>query len=452
MSLLGDEHAVREVRAGGASRPHRRVRAVSWVIAIVVTAELASSCVVPIGLPRPDGFDPVPVGSRGSSVAEEPSRRCVEPAAGSEAERVEPAEVSIDAVRLQQALDYAVAKGSQSVRVYRHGCLVGTGSNDPSVERVPLPAWSMTKGVVSMLVGRAVATGALAVDDPIGAHLPQRDERKAALTVRQFLNQTTGLRLAWSADLNEAATTDSARSVLARPFEAVPGTRFNYAQTTITALIAVVEAAVGEDLQSFAQRELFGRIGISVDQWRWDRDASGRTQGFAFLEMTPRAFARIGRLLLQEGAWEGEQLIPAGYIAQARTGTDANPCYGYLWVNNLGTGCPQTGPTLTWFERPWMPTLPSDSFALSGMFDQLVIVIPSLDMVVVRMGLPHQLLGDPWGDVSGEKPAMTWRFARALMAAVTDVEVADPGEWQPAPPEVVDWVHIFPVPVPEPKW
>ncbi len=388
----------------------------------------------------------------GSSVADEPSAHCAEPAAGSESEVVEPSDASLDAERLQQALDYAVAKGSQSVRVYRHGCLVGTGSNDPSVEWVPLPAWSMTKGVVSMLVGRAVELGLLDVDDPIGRHLPQNDPRKGALTVRQFLNQTTGLRLAWASDLNEAATTDSARAVLARPFEAVPGSTFNYAQTTVTALVAVVEAAVGEDLQAFAQRELFGRIGISADQWRWGRDASGRTQGFAFLEMTPKAFARLGRLLLQDGQWAGEQLIASDYIAQARTGTAANPCYGFLWVNNTGRGCPQNGPTLTWFEDPWMPTLPSDAFALSGMFDQLVIVIPSLDMVVVRMGLPHQLLVDPWGDISGEKPAMTWRFARALMAAVTDVEVADPGEWQPSEPEVVDWVHIFPVPVPEPTW
>lgn len=418
--------------------------------AVLVAVLVATSCVATLGLARPDLSHR---GSHdGSAAVAEPPRRCSEPAPGSDAERVSPGDVAVDAEMLQSALDYAVVKGSQSVRVYRHGCLIGTGANDPSAEWVPLPAWSMTKGVVSMVVGRAVALGELGVDDPVGLHLPQADARKSGLTVRQFLTQTTGLRMAWTADLNEAATADSARAVLARPFEAVPGTSFNYAQTTITALIAVVEAAVGEDFQSFAQRELFGRIGITAEQWRWGRDASGRTQGFAFLEMAPKAFGRLGRLLLQDGTWAGERLIPHDYVAQARTGTTANPCYGFLWVNNVGTGCPQSGPTLTRFERPWMPTLPSDSFALSGMFDQLVIVIPSLDMVVVRMGLPHQLLGDPWGDVSGEKPAMTWRFARTLMAAVLDVDVADPGEWQPGSPEVLDWVHIFPVPLPEPEW
>lgn len=413
---------------------------------------VVASCSVPIGLPRPAPFNALAAGSRAPVEPTSSPSRCAEPDEGVDAERVEPSAVSLDEDRLQQSVDYAVAKGSQSVRVYRHGCLVATGSNDASVEHVPLPAWSMTKGVVSMLVGRAVELGLLAVDDPIGKYLDVADERKASLTVRQFLNQTTGLRLAWTADLNDAATTDSAAALLKRPFEAVPGTRFNYAQTTVTALVSVVEAAAGEDLQSFAQRELFGPIGIGAHEWRWGRDASGRSQGFAFLEMTPIAFSRLGRLLLDDGVWAGKRLIPSQYIAQARVGTSANPCYGFLWVNNVGTGCPQTGPTFTRFERPWMPTLPADSFALSGMFDQLVIVVPSLDMVVVRMGLPHQLLADPWGSVEGESPAMTWRFARSLMSAVEDVEVPDPGEWKPSPPEKVDWAHIFPVPLPEPSW
>ena len=121
--------------------------------------------------------------------------------------------------------------------------------------------------------------------------------------------------------------------------------------------------------------------------------------------MTPPAFGRLGRLLLQDGRWGGRQLIGSDYIAAARKGTAANPCYGFLWRNNDGVGCGQTGPLLgVETAVNWMPTVPTDAYALAGMFDQLVLVIPSLDMVVVRMGLPHQMLPDPWGDVSGEKP------------------------------------------------
>ena len=76
----------------------------------------------------------------GVAVADQP--RCAETPEGTEPDRVDPAAAGLDPALLGSALDYAVAKGSQSVRVYRHGCLIGTGSNDPSVDWVPLPGWS----------------------------------------------------------------------------------------------------------------------------------------------------------------------------------------------------------------------------------------------------------------------------------------------------------------------
>ncbi len=390
----------------------------------------------------------MPPGTAGS-----PHRpQCAEAGAGKEVSTVEPATVGLDAEKVDAALAYAVAKGSQSVRIYRHGCLVGAGAGDPAMVDVHLPAWSMTKGVVSMLVGRAVELGVLDIDAPIGTYLALSDPRKSALSVRQFLNQTTGLRLDWISDLLDA-TGDSAAKLFERPFEAVPGTTFLYAQTAVTALVAVIEAAVGEDLQSFAQRELFDPIGIGRDDWDWARDGAGRSQGFAFLQMTPPAFGRLGRLLLQDGAWAGRRLLPASYIAEGRRGTTANPCYGFLWRNNDGVGCGQTGPLLGLeTDTNWMPAVPTDAYALAGMFDQLIVVIPSLDMVVVRLGLPHQLAPDPWGDVDGAQPSMTWRFFRTLMSGVTDVEVADPGEWSPTSMGDVDLLHILPIPLPEPTW
>lgn len=369
---------------------------------------------------------------------------------GQEVGSVDPAVAGLDAGSVRSAVDYAVTKGAHAVRIYRHGCLVGADAHDMADAR--MPGWSMTKGVVSMLVGRAVEMGLLDVDAPIGTYLPVEDPRKAALSSRQFLNQTTGLRLDWVSDLFDA-TGDSAARLFERPFEAVPGTTFLYAQTAVTALVAVLEAAVGEDLQSFAQRELFEPIGIESDDWDWARDGSGRSQGFAFLQMTPVAFGKLGRLLLQDGVWAGRRLLPASYIAQGRAGTAANPCYGFLWRNNDGTGCGQTGPLLGLeTDTNWMPAVPTDAYALAGMFDQLLVIIPSLDMVVVRLGLPHQLIPDPWGDVGGEQPSMTWRFFRTLMSGVEDVEVADPGEAPPARLGAVDLLHILPVPLPEPTW
>ncbi|MHB1138928.1 MAG: serine hydrolase domain-containing protein [Microthrixaceae bacterium] len=395
------------------------------MVVLCATATLAAGCASPLigavpGL-RPDG--PPAVGDAGS---------CDQPVSGAEFERVDPDRVDLDADVLAEAVAYGTARGAQSVRVYRHDCLVATSGLDPATESSTLPAWSMTKGVVSMVTGRAVALGHLRVDAPIGTYLSGLDEAHAAITVEQLLTQTSGLRFAWANDLNAAANLDSAARVLTRPFEATPGTTFIYAQTTVTALVAVVEAAVGEDFQSFAQRELFEPIGITRGQWHWDRDTVGRTQGFAFLYMQPTAFARLGSLLLDGGSWRGRRLIDESYVRAGSVGTLANPGYGYLWRTNDGpdgVAGPLEDPDLE-----SMSAAPEDTFWLSGLFEQNVIVVPSLDLVVVRMGLPQELFGDPMGEVKGRRPDWDHRFFRILLTGLRDVELPDPGEWTPPPP------------------
>lgn len=347
----------------------------------------------------------------------------------------------MDRERLRRAVSYATARGAQSVRIYRHGCLVARSGNDPVTEKMRLAGWSMTKGVVSVVVGRAAAMGLLSVDDPISKYLDgfegiELDQAHGELTIRQFLTQTTGLRMAWVNDLWAAGSTDSAADELARPFQAEPGSTFLYAQTAVTVLVAVVEAATGEDFGDFARRELFEPLGIPRIQWHWGRDGSGRIQGFAFLDMAPVAWARLGHLLLDEGMWGGRRLLDADYILQGREGTEANPGYGFLWRTNSGDWNIDSGfPHYERKDEPNWPGLPRDAFAFSGLFDQHVIVIPSLDMVVVRMGFPPEVFGDPLGESPGIRPNFSWNFNRLLMKAVTDVQVHDPGPWRFVPPD-----------------
>ncbi len=331
-----------------------------------------------------------------------------------------------------EAVSYATARGAQSVRVYRHGCLIARSGNDPLAENMRLEGWSMTKGVVSTVVGRAEEMGLLSIDDPISKYLDKAhgfdlDAAHGSLTVRQFLNQDTGLAMAWVSDLWAAGTTDSAADELTRPFRHSPGTTFQYAQTAVTVLVAVVEAASDQDFQTFVRRELFEPIGITDPQWRWQRDGAGRTQGFAFLQMSPVAWARLGDLLLREGVWGGRRLIDSEYIAQGARGTTSNAGYGFLWRTNDGAWNINSGiPTYERSEEPNWPGLPRDAFGYSGLFDQNMIVIPSLDMVILRMGFPSEAFGDPIGETPGIRPMFAWRYHRLLMKAVTDVEVPDP--------------------------
>ncbi|MGI9578206.1 MAG: serine hydrolase domain-containing protein [Microthrixaceae bacterium] len=433
-------------------------RAMAGVAIAITSAMIATACVGPqLEPPRLGDSDASGDNTAGDGLADskapENGTRCEMPG-GTYFDTAGAENVALDRTALERAVAYATARGAQSVRIYRHGCLIARGGNDWFTERQRLPAWSMTKGVVSTIVGRAEHLGILGVDDPIGQYLDGLSDDVGDLTIRHFLTQTSGLRMAWVNDLWAAGTTDSVADVLARPFQADPGSTFIYAQTAVTVLVAILEAASGEDFQAFAERELFRRIGITGADWFWDRDGSGRTQGFAFLDMTPIAWARLGHLLLNEGRWGPDRLLSAEYVAQGSSGTDANPAYGFLWRVNSGDFSVDSGfPNYERDDGPHWPGLPSDAIAFSGLFDQDTIVIPSLDMVVVRMGLPPQLFGDPLGESPGARPDYAWRFHRLLMHSVIDVDVADPGPWTyDGPSAPVDPANIIEATLPPFEW
>ena len=371
--------------------------------------------------------------------------RCALPGPGEEFQTADPSAVDLDPAAVADAIDYATQGLARSVRVYRNDCLVGRSGRDPDMEWVPQAAWSMTKGVVSIVTGAAVQQGLVEVDAPIGTYLSGLDAAHAAITLEQLLTQTSGLDFAWVNDLTLAGTADSAMLTLQRPFQFEPGTTFRYAQTTMTAIVAVVEAATGEDFQDYARRVVFHPIGIPDSDWTWARDGAGRSQGFAFLEMTSRSFARLGELLLHRGEWNGRQILSADFVTKGSKGTAANGCYGYLWWTNDGDTCGNSSfPAPVTYQRSLIPSAPRDLFALEGLFDQSVLVIPSLDMVVVRMGLPHDLVDDPRGQVAAQNPDWDYRFFRYLLTGLLDQRYVDPGDWVPDPPEPpVDWSLVF---------
>ena len=212
-----------------------------------------------------------------------------------------PGAVDLDAAVLKQAVDYAAAHNSYSVRVYRHNCLAAKSSLDVLTENVPNNVWSTTKGVVSMLAGRAEKLGKLSLDDPIGKYLPQADAAHAAITIRQLLTQSSGLHFVWTPELL-GIPDDEVQYTLDLPFDYERGTHFDYGQTTITLLARVIQEAVGQDLQDFAHEQLFAPIGIERD-WIWMRDRANNTKGWADLYMAPSDLGRLGHVMLNQGRW-----------------------------------------------------------------------------------------------------------------------------------------------------
>lgn len=339
--------------------------------------------------------------------------------------------VNMDPEMTQNAIDYATTRSAASVRVYRHNQLVGAGRLDSITGGVQNNVWSTTKDVVSMLAGRAVELGHLSVDDEIGTYIPFADTAHSQLTIRQFLTQSTGLPLNWASELSQLRP-DTVRYTLNLDIEDDSGADFEYGQTTCTVLAYAIEQAVGQDLQAFAQEELFGPIGIDRDDWFWLRDRAGNTHGYAYLFMTPKDLARLGHVMLRDGQWRGKRLLPDSYITDASSPSEANPYYGYLfWSNEADSGYTVDIPDQKYIHgRQLVASAPRDMYAFVGFLDQIIFVIPSLDMVVIRTGFPGNQQLDPQELITAHPGKWMHAFFRKLMRAVEDEDIEDPGPYR----------------------
>ena len=203
---------------------------------------------------------------------------CAHP--GASFEQRPPGELGMDAAKLESALDWAVTHTSTSVAVYRHGCLAGESKLDRLATRgVQFDGWSMTKSVTALLVGRAVTMGLYRARRPLRGLYPEADLEHGAVLPTHLLTMTTGTHRNWVRDLSPQE--DRVKDALSLPFDHPPGTHWEYQQSNVTWLLDSVERAVGsDDIQDWAQQNLFGPVGIERGWWTWDRAHSGNTEGW----------------------------------------------------------------------------------------------------------------------------------------------------------------------------
>ncbi len=246
----------------------------------------------------------------------------------------------------------------------------------------------MTKSVTALLAGRAVTLGKLDIDKSIARYFPEADRAHGRLTPRQLMHMASGLHLHWTRDFNATPLMpDRVRDALSLPFDHKPGTYWDYHQSPVTLLGETITRAVGRDLQSFAQQHLFGPIGIAKNSWSWERDRAGHTEAWAHLKMRSLDWARLGTLVLHRGNWKGRQLISRGYMCQMLTSSPANHAYGFLtWLNGKDS-IVLPGVNGRDESKDWLiPNAPKDTVVFAGQDEQRVWIMPSLDMVVVRLG------------------------------------------------------------------
>ncbi len=157
------------------------------------------------------------------------------------------------------------------------------------------------------------------------------------------------------------ASPDAVQYVLDLPVIREPGTGFEYTNGVSHLLSAIVTETTGMSASEFAEEHLFTPLGISG--FMWENDSHGRNWGYAGLYLTPHDMAKIGYLFLNEGVWDGEQIVSSEWVEEATSKhVDATimPGYGYQW---------------------WVS--PTGFYSAVGYMGQFIHVVPDLDLVVV---------------------------------------------------------------------
>jgi CubicO group peptidase (beta-lactamase class C family) len=349
------------------------------------------------------------------------------------------AAMNVEAGALQGLLDWAPTRNSASVRVYQHGCLIGSSRLDPLTQDLPRQWQSAGRTVVALTVGRALQLGLLSLSDPVSKYFPEADAAHGKILLRHLITQSGGLRFSTSGDTYGNAGTDGVRIALHQEVVHPPGTWFEYQQHGLTLLLACVQRAVGGDVQRFMQRELFGKLGIERDEWFWARDRAGWTPGWYGLFLSPRLMPRFAHLMLNEGVWGGERLLPAAFVRDARSPNPVNGGYGYLlWTNAGDNYWTSSLPSRQYVPRRLVPSAPRDLYMFAGLGGEYLYVLPGPDMVIERSGEYPSRDNHFAGEGSRADGEFNWELFRLLDRAVTDTHWADPGPYRPlelAPPD-----------------
>lgn len=281
---------------------------------------------------------------------------------------------------------------TRAVVVMKRGRVIAERYADGIGPQTPLLGFSMTKSVVSALIGVLVRQGKLKLEGPapVAAWKDPGDPRHV-ITVDHLLRHTAGLALGSSLQasllsafepVNRMKFVESDMAAYAEtiPLETAPGTVWNYHDGNILILSHLIRGAAGgtpEDALRFVRRELFAPLGMRDIVLQLD--GSGTIEGSTEMLASARDWARFGQLYLNDGVAGGKRILPEGWVNYSATATP-NAWVGIgagFWTNQGDS----FGANFR-VEHGW----PRDAFFAKGTIGQYTIVIPSEQLVIVRLG------------------------------------------------------------------
>jgi CubicO group peptidase (beta-lactamase class C family) len=206
-----------------------------------------------------------------------------------------------------------------------------------SSPELPWPMHSVTKSVLSILVGIAIDKGLLRLDQKLPELVAETtegtiDPRAADITLRDLLTMTSGFAPQEMAEV--PGVWNSSVWMIRRTVKYPPGTHFYYDDQGTNLIAIILRRAIGGNIAEFAKNELFAPL--QIDRYNWPVDRDGNLPGYSGLLLTGRDMAKIGLLYLQQGRWRERQVVSEAYVRDSTSkhsdgGEPASAGYGYLW-------------------------------------------------------------------------------------------------------------------------
>lgn len=252
-------------------------------------------------------------------------------------------------------------------------------------QNTPQIGWSMTKSITSSMIGLMIKDGLIGInDDHLLEAWNNSDDPRSKITLDQLLRMSSGLE--WEENY---AGPSSATNMLFKKADMgdfasrqqlvhTPDTEWYYSSGTTNILSKIIHLKLGDSYHNYVRDRLFSPLKMSSAVI--EPDASGNYVGSSYMYATPRDWARFGLLYLNDGVWNGKRILPEEWNDYVSTPTNDAPLGEYgaqFWLNAGAKDNPS--------NRVY-PDVPTDVYSANGYEGQRVFIIPSKDMVVVRMG------------------------------------------------------------------
>ena len=319
-----------------------------------------------------------------------------------------PLPADVDGAALAKAIDAIFAEPDPAhprntrALVVVHGGRIVAERYAPGFDAdTALIGWSMSKTVTNALVGMRVKDGALALRDE--ALMPEwrgKDDPRRAIRLDELMRMTSGLVFDESHDnfLSDVAQMlfvqgNAAAFAALKPLAHQPGTHFSYSSGTTNIIAGVLRETFADERAylRFPRERLFEPLHMRSAVL--EPDASGTFIGCSFLYASARDWARLGLLFLRDGVWQGKRLLPEGWVAYSLEPTLQSPEDEYgaqVWLK-----LPESA-------ELGEPPMPEDAYYMLGYDEQVVAIVPSRDLVVVRLGLTQA--GGDWDNAQDLAP------------------------------------------------